>query len=75
MKSFYLFIAFSLIAFLTYSQGLEGVVVETYYISDSNDATDNDGGTLPLEALHIGSISILLQIRKWKLYMAAQTTN
>ena len=47
MKSFYLFIAFSLIAFLTYSQGLEGVIVETYYISDSNDATDNDGGTLP----------------------------
>jgi hypothetical protein len=29
------------------SQGLEDVIVETYYISDANDATVNDGGTLP----------------------------
>jgi hypothetical protein len=26
--------------------GLEDVIVETYYISDSNDATDTDGGSL-----------------------------
>jgi len=31
----------------TFSQGLEDVIVETYYISDANDATDTDGGLLP----------------------------
>jgi len=30
-----------------FSQGLENVIVETYYVSDANDATDTDGGTLP----------------------------
>jgi hypothetical protein len=47
MKHFYLFIAFSLTFLMGSSQGLEDVIVETYYISDANDATDNDGGTLP----------------------------
>ncbi|MFN9799317.1 MAG: hypothetical protein ACK54P_04800, partial [Bacteroidota bacterium] len=28
------------------SQGLEGIIVETYYISNANDATDTDGGSL-----------------------------
>lgn len=32
---------------LAQGQGLEGVIVETYYISDANDATDTDGGSLP----------------------------
>ncbi len=27
--------------------GLEGIIVEKYYISDANDATDTDGGFLP----------------------------
>jgi hypothetical protein len=30
-----------------FGQGLENVIVETYYISDANDATDTDGGSLP----------------------------
>jgi hypothetical protein len=47
MKPFYIVIIFFLLSFLSYSQGLEDVIVETYYISDSNDASDNDGGTLP----------------------------
>ncbi|MDZ4750992.1 MAG: hypothetical protein SGI87_05200, partial [Flavobacteriales bacterium] len=29
------------------SGGVEDVIVETYYISDANDATDTDGGSLP----------------------------
>ncbi len=28
------------------AQGLEGIILETYYVSDANDATDTDGGTL-----------------------------
>ncbi|MFM1933027.1 MAG: hypothetical protein RL226_2330, partial [Bacteroidota bacterium] len=32
---------------ISYSQGLEDVIVETYYVSDANDATDTDGGSLP----------------------------
>lgn len=30
----------------TYAQGLEDVILETYYVSDANDATDTDGGEL-----------------------------
>ena len=30
------------------AQGLENIIVETYYISDSDDATDTDGGSLPV---------------------------
>jgi hypothetical protein len=29
------------------AQGLENVYLETYYVSDANDATDTDGGNLP----------------------------
>jgi len=28
------------------AQGLEDIIVETYYVSDANDATDTDGGSL-----------------------------
>ena len=31
---------------VTHGQGLENVFVETYYVSDANDATDTDGGEL-----------------------------
>jgi hypothetical protein len=50
MKKTTTFIVFNfLISAFCYSQGqgLEGVIVEKYYISDANDATDNDGGNLP----------------------------
>jgi hypothetical protein len=29
-----------------YSQGLEGIIVETFYIADANDASDIDGGSI-----------------------------
>ena len=29
-----------------YSQGLEGIIVETFYIADANDAADTDGGSI-----------------------------
>ncbi|MBI1266282.1 MAG: hypothetical protein GC193_02500 [Cryomorphaceae bacterium] len=32
---------------VVFGQGLEDIIVETYYISDANDATDTDGGFLP----------------------------
>ncbi len=31
-----------------FSQGLEKIIVEKYYISDANDAIENDGGILPV---------------------------
>ena len=31
---------------MAFAQGLENVIVETYYVSDANDATDTDGGSL-----------------------------
>ncbi len=31
---------------LAQAQGLEGIIVEKYYITDANDATDSDAGTL-----------------------------
>lgn len=49
-KKLHLFIVF--VFFLTYqlnAQGLESIIVETYYISDENDTSvDGDGGTLPV---------------------------
>jgi len=36
----------SLLSISGYSQGLENIIVETYYVSDANDATDTDGGSL-----------------------------
>ena len=36
-----------LIGSSAFAQGLENVIVETYYVSDANDATDTDGGSLP----------------------------
>ncbi|MBI1266281.1 MAG: hypothetical protein GC193_02495 [Cryomorphaceae bacterium] len=48
-----LVIVFSLsISVLGRSQGLENILVETYYVSDSNDATDTDGGSL-----EVGSVT------------------
>jgi len=46
MKKIFLSIGMIVSMLLGYSQGLEAVIVETYYISDANDATDTDGGTL-----------------------------
>ncbi|MFM2394774.1 MAG: hypothetical protein RLZZ546_2756 [Bacteroidota bacterium] len=40
-----------LLASMNYAQtvlGLEGIIVEKYYISDENDAMASDGGTLPV---------------------------
>jgi hypothetical protein len=49
MKSIKIYM--SLLAALAFSfsnaQSLEDVIVETYYVSDANDATDTDGGSLP----------------------------
>jgi len=41
-------LSFCLVLSITgiYSQGLEDIIVEKYYISDANDATDTDGGSL-----------------------------
>jgi hypothetical protein len=47
MKHFYLLLTFSFLSLIGFSQALEDVIVETYYISDANDATDSDGGILP----------------------------
>jgi hypothetical protein len=42
-------LALALASLTAFSQGgLENIIVETYYISDANDATDNDGGSLPV---------------------------
>jgi hypothetical protein len=47
MKHFYLLLTFSFLSLIGFSQALEDVIVETYYISDANDATDSEGGILP----------------------------
>jgi hypothetical protein len=47
MKYFHLVLSFLFLSTLGFAQGLEDVIVETYYISDANDATDSDGGILP----------------------------
>jgi len=46
MKYFILILGLLLSSSLIFAQGLEDVIVETYYVSDSNDATDSDGGML-----------------------------
>ena len=46
MKKLHVFFVFMLLSASVFSQGLEGIIVETYYISDANDATDTDGGSL-----------------------------
>lgn len=46
MKYFILLLGLLLSSYLTFAQGLEDVLVETYYVSDSNDATDSNGGIL-----------------------------
>lgn len=50
MKKSLLFSALAFCSFTAYSQnGLENIIVETYYVSDANDATvDGDGGVLPV---------------------------
>lgn len=48
MKSLYLFSLALLVSTLSFAQGLEDVIVETYYVSDANDAADQDGGDTPL---------------------------
>jgi len=45
-KTFFLLFASLLLAGMVYAQDIEGLVVETYYVSDANDATDTDGGSL-----------------------------
>lgn len=51
MKHF-LLLAFSFISFSAAAQqGLEGIIVETYYISNTADEAPNDGGTLPSESV------------------------
>jgi hypothetical protein len=49
MKKSLLFASLIFGSFTIGAQGLENIIVETYYISDANDATmDADGGTLPV---------------------------
>jgi len=50
MKKSVLLSLMSLLTFPLFSQnGLENIIVETYYVSDANDATvDADGGVLPV---------------------------
>lgn len=46
MRIFYTFLII-VFGFLTvYGQGLEGIIVETYYIADENDIQNEDGGML-----------------------------
>ncbi len=51
MKHF-LFLAMSFFSVsASAQQGLEGIIVETYYISNTADEVPNDGGTLPSESV------------------------
>jgi len=43
MKKIILLFAFVSVAIFGFSQGLEQIVVETYYVADATDATDPDG--------------------------------
>ena len=57
MKKSLLFIAVVLTSFLSFAQvGLEGIVVEKYYVSDAADSTDaaESGAVYPL---HVGSVT------------------
>ncbi|MDA0881690.1 MAG: hypothetical protein O2984_00115 [Bacteroidetes bacterium] len=46
MKKLGLFMIFCCAGFVAAAQGLEDIIVERYYVSDANDATDEDGGSL-----------------------------
>jgi len=46
MKRSFLTICLALLSFSWYAQGLENIILEYYYVSDANDATDTDGGSL-----------------------------
>lgn len=46
MKNLFASIILLLMAGAVFGQGLEDIIIETYYISDANDATDIDGGFL-----------------------------
>jgi hypothetical protein len=57
MKKSLLFIAAVITSFVSFSQvGLEGIVVEKYYVSDAADSTDaaENGAVYPL---HVGSVT------------------
>jgi hypothetical protein len=47
MKTFLTTIFFSIFAVHYVSAQLEKVIIEKYYVSDANDATDNLGGGIP----------------------------
>ncbi len=47
MKKLLLGLCLSIMTVFAFGQGLEDIIVERYYVSDANDATDTDGGTLP----------------------------
>lgn len=46
MKKLLLLTTFSALMIGVSAQGLEDIIVETYYVSDANDATDTNGGSL-----------------------------
>ncbi|MFN8865233.1 MAG: T9SS type A sorting domain-containing protein [Flavobacteriales bacterium] len=46
MKKLHTLLLFVMMSGGAFTQGLEGIIVETYYISNANDATDTDGGSL-----------------------------
>jgi hypothetical protein len=46
MKHFIALLFIALSSFSANSQGLENIILEYYYVSDANDATDTDGGFL-----------------------------
>jgi hypothetical protein len=46
MKRILLSLSIVFLSVFASGQGLEDIIVEKYYISDANDATDTDGGTL-----------------------------
>ncbi|MBL7943829.1 MAG: hypothetical protein JNM00_13735 [Flavobacteriales bacterium] len=46
MKNLLLILVMSVFSLALGAQGLENIIVETYYVSDANDATDTDGGFL-----------------------------
>ena len=48
MKTFLLTLFFACFAWYNASAQLEKVIVEKYYVSDSNDSTDIDGGGVPV---------------------------
>ncbi len=47
MKKSLLGLCLTILTVFSFGQGLEDIIVERYYVSDANDATDEDGGSLP----------------------------